>query len=266
MRTDLSLAVHGLVSPSTTQSTRFPAACWTKPPVQRAFPSVCTVKRPHSTHRGKPCAEGRSAGAEGSCQRRRQVTLLAHSAGGWLARAYLADPLHFDACEAQAAGTQHNRRATAAAACHQCIYAINGSRNSEYDIPARMRVRRSGKAQCTIYYFLLWRARRRSRGRLGLPAAVHVGQGHWPTCSCMRSLCPLDDPPGCRVPLAALPESSCLGHERVMSPSSLSRTLSIEETFWYHVVAALGPPTSKVLTGVSYCAITSMLASMTETR
>ena len=39
----------------------------------------------------------------------RQVTLLAHSAGGWLARAFLGDERHFDAGETHAAGTSHNR-------------------------------------------------------------------------------------------------------------------------------------------------------------
>jgi hypothetical protein len=43
----------------------------------------------------------------------RQVTLLAHSAGGWLARAFLADERYFDAGEAHAASTQHNRCHTA---------------------------------------------------------------------------------------------------------------------------------------------------------
>lgn len=39
----------------------------------------------------------------------RQVTLLAHSAGGWLARAFLGDERHFDAGETHVAGTSHNR-------------------------------------------------------------------------------------------------------------------------------------------------------------
>ncbi len=38
-----------------------------------------------------------------------QVTLVAHSAGGWLARAFLAAEQHFDESEAHAAGTRHNR-------------------------------------------------------------------------------------------------------------------------------------------------------------
>ena len=37
------------------------------------------------------------------------MTLLAHSAGGWLARAFLADERYFDAGETHAASTQHNR-------------------------------------------------------------------------------------------------------------------------------------------------------------
>lgn len=38
-----------------------------------------------------------------------EVMLLAHSAGGWLARAFLADERYFDDGEAHAAGTAHNR-------------------------------------------------------------------------------------------------------------------------------------------------------------
>lgn len=38
-----------------------------------------------------------------------QVTLLAHSAGGWLARAFLGADRHFDSREEMASGTAHNR-------------------------------------------------------------------------------------------------------------------------------------------------------------